>query len=200
MRGAPVVRGVLTSALRELTRVGYGALRIEDVAERAGVNKTTIYRRWPTKEDLVRAALLSMAGDRMKAPDTGSLRGDLLAIARGVCAVANSLEGRSLVRVIIAEGPDSELMGIAKSLREAHEAIPRSVFASAVARGELASAAGMMIVLDVLKATLHHRCFIERSATDEPFLQKLVDLLLHGALEPRKPARSVPRAERAARR
>ena len=55
VRGEPVVRGILAAALEELASAGYRALRIEDVATRAGVNKTTVYRRWPTKEDLVRA-------------------------------------------------------------------------------------------------------------------------------------------------
>jgi AcrR family transcriptional regulator len=48
-----VVRGVMEATLAELALTGYGALRIEDVAVRAGVNKTTVYRRWPTKEELV---------------------------------------------------------------------------------------------------------------------------------------------------
>src|SRR5262245_16386487 len=58
VRGEAVVRGILAAALEELARTGYGALRIEGVAARAGVNKTTVYRRWATKENLVRAALL----------------------------------------------------------------------------------------------------------------------------------------------
>src|SRR5262245_2839968 len=80
VRGEPVVRGILGAALTELARTGYGALRIEDVAARAGVNKTTVYRRWSTKEDLVRAALLSITNDRFTPPNTGSLRTDLLQI------------------------------------------------------------------------------------------------------------------------
>jgi AcrR family transcriptional regulator len=189
VRGEPVVRGVLTAALQQLARVGYGPLRIEDVAEQAGVNKTTVYRRWPTKEDLVRAALLSMVGDSIKAPNTGSLRNDLLEIARCMAKVGCSLEGQSLIRVMIAEGPDSELMGIARSIRETHEAIPRSVFENAVVRGELPTATGMMLVLDVLKATLNHRLFVDRASVDEPYLHRFVDLLLHGALHRKMPAR-----------
>jgi AcrR family transcriptional regulator len=198
VRGEPVVRGVLAAALRELARVGYRALRIEDVAEIAGVNKTTIYRRWPTKEDLVQAALLSIAGDKLTAPDTGSLRGDLLEVARCIVTVGQSLEGKSLVRVMVAEGPDSELMAIARSLRATHETIPRSVFDSAVARGELASTAGTMLLIDVLKATVHHRIFFERAKADAKFLRQLVDLILHGALAGGKgaPRKTAPVARR----
>ena len=56
-RSARIVDGVLEATAEELSRVGYAALRVDEVAERSGVNKTTIYRRWPTKSDLVRATL-----------------------------------------------------------------------------------------------------------------------------------------------
>ena len=55
-RGAPVVHAVLEATLDELGLVGYGALSVEQVATRAGVNKTTVYRRWPTKAALVERA------------------------------------------------------------------------------------------------------------------------------------------------
>ncbi|HEY4158264.1 MAG TPA: helix-turn-helix domain-containing protein, partial [Polyangiaceae bacterium] len=83
-RAARIVNEVLRTTAEELTRVGYVALRVEDVALRSSVNKTTIYRRWPTKPELV-AAALRFAVRRPEAPDTGSLRGDLLeAIAASV--------------------------------------------------------------------------------------------------------------------
>src|SRR5512138_898011 len=72
-RSERVVRDVLAAAAAEMARVGYVALRVEDVAARAGVNKTTVYRRWPTKADLVRDVLCGLGGDQHEAPDTGSL-------------------------------------------------------------------------------------------------------------------------------
>ena len=54
--------------------LGYASLRVEDVAARAGVNKTTIYRRWPAKSDLVIAALDALRDQTQIDPDTGSLR------------------------------------------------------------------------------------------------------------------------------
>jgi AcrR family transcriptional regulator len=182
VRGEPVVRGVLGAALEELGRTGYGALRIEDVAARAGVNKTTVYRRWPTKEDLVRAALLSITADRFVVPNTGSLRTDLLAIAHGMVELTRSCEGQGLMRMIVAEGPDSELGAIAKSLRKTHEAVPRSVIEAAQARGELAPDIDAMLLFDVLVAALHRRLLMDRKEVDDGFLTRLLDLLLLGAL------------------
>ena len=60
-RSARVVESVLHTTLEVLGQQGYAQLRIEDIAARAGVNKTTIYRRWPTRSRLVMAALTSLA-------------------------------------------------------------------------------------------------------------------------------------------
>src|SRR6185369_2792274 len=102
-RGEPVVRDVLAATLAELAGAGYAGLRVEDVAARAKVNKTTVYRRWPTKEDLVRAALLSMTAEVSEAPNTGSLRGDLLAIARVMVELTASAEMQGIARIMFAE-------------------------------------------------------------------------------------------------
>src|SRR6266487_2194893 len=76
-RSRRVVDEILRATAEELSTSGYAGLRIEDVAARSGVNKTTIYRRWPRKSDLVSAALLHLWADEAP-PDTGSLREDLL--------------------------------------------------------------------------------------------------------------------------
>src|SRR5918996_1680041 len=80
-RSEQVVRRVLDAALVELARSGYAGFRMDGVASRARVNKTTIYRRWPT-----RAALVTALVDRMRTPlrekplpDTGQLEPDLVA-------------------------------------------------------------------------------------------------------------------------
>ncbi len=75
-RSARVVSTVLRTTLEVLGERGYAGLRIEDVAAQAGVNKTTIYRRWPTRADLVIAALTTLATPP-KAVHSGRLEGDL---------------------------------------------------------------------------------------------------------------------------
>lgn len=84
-RSAKVDQAILAAALQELAEVGYEAMSIEGVAERAGVGKTTIYRRWPSKEALVMGAIHLIQAE---APiiDTGNLRTDLLMM------VSNALE------------------------------------------------------------------------------------------------------------
>ena len=67
-RSARVVATVLRTTLEVLGQQGYAGLRIEDVAARAGVNKTTIYRRWPTKEDLIAAAIETLVANEVEWP------------------------------------------------------------------------------------------------------------------------------------
>ena len=125
-RGSPVVARVLRATIEVLARIGYGALSIEDVANRARVNKTTVYRRWATKAELVRAALRSMGDERVCEVSTGSLRGDLLAVGRSIILFAESSEGRSILRMLLAERMEPELAEIAASLRSEREANPRA--------------------------------------------------------------------------
>lgn len=184
VRGTPVVRGVLSAALSELARGGYHGLRIDDVAARAGVNKTTVYRRWPTKQELVCDALLSVAGEAFGGGSTGSLRADLLAMGRRIAALSAQSEYQGLFRMFVAEGGDAELVAIVRSLRAAFESVPRAVVAAAEARGELAPGCDAMLLFDVFGAALNRRLFFERAPVDEAYLHKLIDLLLFGALAP----------------
>ena len=74
---------MLDATWDELVEHGYASLTLESVAQRAGTSRPVIARRWPSKPDLVRAAVERMLGrDPMQTPDTGSLRGDMLAVMR----------------------------------------------------------------------------------------------------------------------
>lgn len=82
-RGAALEHALLDAAWQEIVERGYDALTIEGVAERAGTSRAVLYRRWPTKPQLVHAALLhAILQGRREPPDTGSLRGDLSELMR----------------------------------------------------------------------------------------------------------------------
>lgn len=185
VRGDAIVTRVLDAAIQELSQAGYRALRVEDVAARAGVNKTTVYRRWPTKADLVRDALVATkASFALEMPQTGALRADLIAVARIFVAHASDPLGRSLVRMFAAESSDPEVIALARSLRDRNESPPRRLIEAAVARGELAVGVDHTVMLHALIGALHHRLFFMQEPPDEAFLTRLVDLLLLGALVP----------------
>ena len=90
---------MLEATLQELAIVGYRALSIEVVADRASVNKTSIYRRWPAKAELVTAAFRLVVDELLYIPDEGSLRVDLAKFVRRFRDFAQSARGRGLFRV-----------------------------------------------------------------------------------------------------
>jgi len=181
VRGERLVKKVLEVVVLELARVGYGALSIEEVALQAGVNKTTIYRRWPTKQELVHAACLELADEVSVQPDTGELRADLMELLRSLRDFLESPRGQSLLRMVLAEGGDSEISRLARTVRDAKDAIPKRVIARAITRGELPRGTDPDLILRTLSGALHERIlFMGEHVTDRQ-LSTLIDLILVGA-------------------
>jgi len=180
-RSERVVRDVLSAAAAEMARVGYVALRVEDVAARAGVNKTTVYRRWPTKADLVKDTLRGLGGDLREAPDTGSLEQDLLELLRRVVARVTTLEGQGIYRVLMAELHQPEVESFARSLREEHAAPWYEALSRAVDRGELPEGSDIKLVAEMIRGAVANRTFRLREPVDEGFLEGVVALVVRGA-------------------
>src|SRR2546422_1958694 len=101
-RSARVRQAVLDAAFAELGEKGYGGLNIEAVAQRSGVAKTTVYRRWPTRDELVADALDSRSDRNEPVPDTGTLRGDLKEFCEGVRAKLTSNHGKAMLKSLVA--------------------------------------------------------------------------------------------------
>ena len=100
----------IAATLAELAECGYSALSLESVARRAGVHKTTLYRRWGAREDLVLEAMLERAGEHISVPNTGSVREDLFELAQTVAANAARPEVAAMARAVAAQMPyDSRL-------------------------------------------------------------------------------------------
>src|SRR5437868_4154781 len=135
-RSARVVSTVLHNTLEVLGQQGYGRVRIDDIAERAGVNKTTIYRRWPSRAHLVVAALTNLAAPPV-AVETGHLEGDLRATFMTATTLRATAAGLGAVRALIAERGDPEVDRVVGELRERHRAPARRVLEHARRRGDL---------------------------------------------------------------
>ncbi len=182
IRGDKLVDKVMEATLEELARQGYGSLSIEDVAVRAGVAKTTVYRRWPTKPELVLAALGCAADDAgVASNDTGSLRGDLMAMMRSFRDFASTSRGSSLMRMMLAEGSASEVATLARTMRKSRETKPRAVIRRAIARGELPKGSDPRLVLSTLFGVVQHYVLFLDEPCDDRTLDRLVTLVLDGA-------------------
>jgi len=180
-RSARVVREVLSATLEEFAAQGYAGLSVEAVALRAGVNKTTIYRRWPAKSDLVSAALASLRDDDPEPPNTGSLRGDLLLVLQRWATQMLTPRRRAIMQSLVLANTDPEMQAIVRRMRAERPAIPKVVFERALARGELPKGSDAQLIAATLLGTLHSRVWKGEPA-GVAFVRALVELVLAGAL------------------
>ncbi|MCC6522696.1 MAG: TetR/AcrR family transcriptional regulator [Polyangiaceae bacterium] len=175
-----MVQQVLEATAEMLGLSGYAGLRVEDVASRSGVNKTTIYRRWPTRQELAAAALAFVA-EEPPLPDTGTLRGDLLVEAERTLAAASSPVGRGFLRMIQTERAEAEVEALARGLRERVVARRAQLIARGVERGELPAGTDPRIVLELVFAPIFVRLACLREPVDARYLERVIDLVLAGA-------------------
>lgn len=109
-RGAALEDAILRAAADELWTSGYAGMTMDRVARRAGTNKNAIYRRWPTRAALGVAAYRRSAEAQLTVPDTGTLRGDALALLRAANAMWSSPRGAVLRDLLTAAGDDPDLL------------------------------------------------------------------------------------------
>jgi AcrR family transcriptional regulator len=179
-RSARVLEAVLDAALEELGRVGYTALRIEDVAAKSGVNKTTIYRRWPTKMELV-ASVLEHAKEPPKAFDTGSLEGDVRASLYEMRERLHDPRHLAIMRAVMADRMVPEVNEVVAQLRERYAVVRRQIFDRAIARGELSPKSDPQALLDLMTAPLVTRIVHQDREAEDEFLELLTTVICAGA-------------------
>jgi AcrR family transcriptional regulator len=179
-RSARVQEAVLEAALAELGRVGYVALRIEDVAARSGVNKTTIYRRWPTKIDLVAAVLLH-AKDPPSEFDTGTLEGDVKGSLFEMRDRLGDPQQAAIVRVVMAERMQPEVNELVGRLRERYRDVRRQIFVRAIERGEISPNADTHALVEVMSSPLVVRIVHQGLPVDDAYLEQLTQVVCAGA-------------------
>ncbi len=186
-RSERVVRAVLRAAAEELSVSGFTNFRVEEVALRAEVAKTTIYRRWPTKTDLVAAMLHAPTRADDAEVDTGTLRGDLLETLRRGVAKGGTPEGRAALRMVQAEIDNPEVAELVRVLRRARRRAFREVVKRAVARGELAPEVDANLLLDLIMGPVHGRMRLGE-AIPASLLDSVVDIVVAGmnAVAPRR--------------
>jgi AcrR family transcriptional regulator len=181
-RGEAVVHTVLDATLTQLAEVGYTRLSIPDVATAAGVNKTSVYRRWPTKAELVRDALGSAMSHADEVLDTGTLRGDLIVLAGTVAAFMQSSVGMAVVRIMLAEGGNPEVRALGSTAYQASSSQgPWMVIKRAIERGEWQRSKDPSLLLFTIAGALMHRVLVEQRDVPDTYIQQLVDLVLLGA-------------------
>ncbi len=179
-RGASVVNGVLKATGEELDAVGYAALRVDDVAERAGVNKTTIYRRWPTKDDLVIDALRYSYEEQHFVPDSGNLREDMLQYIRHLIKrVKNPIPRGAMVTLHNVSDP--AIMPIARELLGRAREVRVQIVKRGIERGELPNSVDAEIISDLFSAPILRRLLTFGEHVKPRYVEYVIDTVIAGA-------------------
>jgi AcrR family transcriptional regulator len=172
---------VIAATLAELADSGYSALTLGSVARRAGVNKTTLYRRWGTREDLVLETMLERAGERVSIPHTGALRDDLLELARSAAANAATPEVAAMARAVVAESPrDSRLAAANRRFWSQRLALDAVIVERAIERGEVDPGTDPRRVIEAVIGPIHLRLLLTGEPVDDAFLEGIVAGVVDG--------------------
>jgi AcrR family transcriptional regulator len=180
-RSARVRAAAIAATLAELAESGYAALSLERIARRAGVNMTSLYRRWGSRERLVLEAMLEQVGRHVSVPDTGSLRDDLLALA--VTAAANSArpEVAAMARAVAAQAPhDPELAAANEAFWAERLALDAEIVERAIERGEIDAATEPTQVIESVLGPIHLRLLLTGRPVNRSFLERTVDTVVDG--------------------
>ncbi|MFF0455010.1 TetR/AcrR family transcriptional regulator [Nocardia africana] len=167
-RGPKVRAAVLAATVDELSERGYAAFTIDNVAQRTGVHKTTVYRRWPDRDSLIAEALADSVATEIPIPDTGSVDEDLRALARSLVAWATSASGRAVLAVLVSTAaglpapPNSARHVFRDRIRQTLPVVTR-----AIARGELPEGTDPVEMIKTLVAPIYFRVLITGERVDD---------------------------------
>jgi len=198
-REARADRAIIEATVELIAERGVHAFRTEDVAARAGVGKGAIYRRYPSKDELVTAAVGALVDEEIVVPDTGSTRADLLALMREAIELyGGSSPGRLMANLVSAMAQRPEL---ARTVRDGFLAGRRAALTEVLRRGierrDLRADLDLELALDVLGGPLFYRLLITGGPIDEQLAENVTDLMLRGfASEESAPARSQRKKQR----
>jgi AcrR family transcriptional regulator len=192
-------RTIVAATLQLMAEAGVRDLRMDDVAERAGVGKATIYRRHRAKNALINDAVATLVSE-IAIPDTGSTRGDLLALmGQAVELYGGSLAPRLMPSLVEEARRDPELANTARNeFLTGQRAAPSAVLKRAIRRGDLSRGLDVELALDVLGGAIFYRLLVTGGPIDQRLAQGIVELILRGFAprNKRAPAGANPKERR----
>jgi Transcriptional regulator len=177
---------IIEAAIDILAESGFDVMTMDMVAARAKAGKATVYRRWKSKAELVRDALIWMSGTSVeleKLPDTGSLRGDLLAVLKPYSTDHGERKFRVLAGLgsFFAEHRQAAEDAMA-GIFGPWTAVNRSLMLRAIERGEVSAKTDIEMACLVVVSMTSYRSLTQSSAFNKEFYGKLLDNILLPAL------------------
>jgi AcrR family transcriptional regulator len=182
-RGQAVADTVLDTTLALITEQG-AAFSIDEVAAAAGVHKTTVYRRWPTKPALIGAAAERLATAAVPPVTTGDPIADLRTLAVSVAKVLRTPSGGALLRAVVAAGAeDPDTLPVARGFLTGRYRLATALIADAQRSGTIRADVDAILLWEAMVNPLHVRALLGSPASDAT-ARKLVDLVLRGSTAP----------------
>ncbi|WP_329246145.1 TetR/AcrR family transcriptional regulator [Actinoallomurus sp. NBC_01490] len=188
--GTEVERAVLRAAADELAENGYDRFTMNRVAMRAGTNKSTIYRRWPSRASLALAGYRQLAARPESPPDTGDLRSDVITLLRTASDQLSSPVAAEILRGLMADAHrEPELMaGLRDEIAYGEPGAMLTVLARAVARGQARQDALTPRIATVAMALLRNEYLMQRSSrVSNETIAEIVDLVFLPLVRPASP-------------
>jgi AcrR family transcriptional regulator len=178
-------QAILSSTLKflEAKENGFADLTIEHVAAQANVGKATVYRWWPTKAALVADAFASSVTQKLRFPDTGSVREDMSRQMRQLVKILRSRRGH-IVSVILAAGQSDRTLisAFRERFLKPRRAEAYATLRRGIVRGELPANVDLDLVLDALYGPIYMRFLIRHDSLTPELVDQLCGLVLNGAL------------------
>lgn len=182
---------ILDATLDVLAETGYDGMTIDMVAARAKAGKATVYRRWSSKPDLVLDAVACMKSneiDLSALPDTGTLRGDLVAMIKAPTMRDAERKLQIMAGIVSMLSHNPELAATARSaLVEPRAAINRIFFKRAIDRGEIAADLDVERLIMISPSMVAYRVLMLRTPVDREFLLSVIDSVVLPAAGIRAP-------------
>jgi AcrR family transcriptional regulator len=187
-RSAAADTAILAATREALVELGWSKLTLGDVATRAGVAKTTIYRRWAGKNELVVDAVAALF-DELQLPDRGTLAADIEGVVLQFAAILARPEAKSGLMAVIAESTRDDALRerIRESIVERQKRLVLEGRSRAEARGELPpepnpseAARTVDLIFDVVAGAVVHRTLVSAGPADEEWVRSFTRLLLLG--------------------
>ncbi|OBF85315.1 TetR family transcriptional regulator [Mycobacterium sp. 852002-51163_SCH5372311] len=176
---ADVRARVMPAVFDELARWGVERFSVEAMAERHHLDTATVYRYWGDRQRLIVDAALGDNETLRSVTDTGSLRGDLLALARSATDQVNTEVGRTLVRALVMDGRGRHDEGTRMIFWRRRFAVLRAIVDRARERGELRAGVHPVAAVQIVMAPMYVRALYSNDVIDDEYCAAIADLAWH---------------------
>lgn len=188
-RSADADRAILAATREALVELGWSKLTMGDVAARAGVAKTTLYRRWAGKSELVVDAVAALFDEHLELPDRGSLGADVEGVVLQFAALLERPETKTALMAVVAESTRDDALRdrIRSAIVDRQKTLVLVGRERAQARGELpaepdasAAARNADLIFDVIAGAVVHRTLVSAEPVDAEWARAFTALLVGG--------------------